>query len=117
MRCQQLLHLLNTEEDVYAKDGANSSIALHIRTCVRCQQGISQLTRALIALDALNCDQCRVRLPVYYEATRPKYPQATMPEKDMREVVLHLGHCLACQKVYQVFAELSEMEESEELIE
>lgn len=121
MGCQKLLHLLNVDWREKNTAGENSvavehesSIAAHIRSCPHCQHGIQRLSKALSTQDVLSCDQCRARFPDFYEATRPAYPQVHMSDAEMKEVLLHLGHCLSCRAEYEVFAELAEMELVEE---
>ena len=111
MRCEELYRLLNFYSRLEDQDIAFGLIATHIHTCPTCARGLTQLGKALIARDALTCEQCRARFPNYYEATHPEYPLATMSETAMAEVALHLGHCAACREQYTVLVQLSAMEE------
>lgn len=113
MRCDELYRLLNIfwrEED---RDIAYSLISTHIHACPTCARGLVQLSKALIAIDNLSCERCRARFPNYYEATHPEYPLATMPEIEMAEVALHLGHCSACREQYAALVQISMMEEND----
>jgi hypothetical protein len=113
MRCDELYRLLNIyrlEED---RDIASSLIATHIHTCPICARGLTRLARTLIAIDDLDCDECRALFPRYYEATHPEYPLATMPESEMAAVALHLGHCSACREQYRALEQISISEEND----
>ena len=112
MKCQQLFDFLHTKWLSRKSRNARNTIAAHIRSCPICRRSIEQLTAALIGEDALTCDQCRAHFPSYYEATRPECPLVTMPEADMIEVAIHLGHCTTCAEEYAVLVELWSMEEN-----
>ncbi|HKV58679.1 MAG TPA: hypothetical protein VJO32_10365 [Ktedonobacteraceae bacterium] len=112
MRCDELYRLLNIywmEED---RDIAYNLISTHVHACPTCARGLIQLSKALMR-DNLTCEQCRARFPTYYEATHPDYPLATMPETEMAEVALHLGHCVACHAQYLALEQISILEEEE----
>lgn len=113
MRCQQLQRLLNSADTIDTSDEHTERIAAHLRTCPRCQQGITRLSKALIANDTLSCEQCRDLLPTFYEATRPDYPLVKMSEHELKAVLIHLSHCASCQSDYQFLATVAEMEEAE----
>ena len=113
MRCQQLQRLLTSENTTDTYDEQTERLVAHLRTCPRCQHGIIRLSRALIAHDTLSCDQCRQRLPSYYEATHPDYPLVKMSEQELREILIHLSHCTSCQDDYRFLATVAEMEEAE----
>ncbi len=113
MRCQQLQRLLRSDNKTTMYDEHTEHLAAHLRTCPRCQHGITRLSEALIANDTLSCDQCRQRLPSYYEALRPEYPLVKLSEQELREIIVHLGHCVSCQDDYRFLATVAEMEEAE----
>ena len=114
MGCEELRQLLETD---WRENGSFSSgIATHVRCCSRCNHGLVQLTEALIAGDPLSCEQCRLRFPSYYEATRPEYPLVEMSDAEMAEVVFHLSHCAACHEEYEQLVLLSELEERDEML-
>src|SRR5260370_33077325 len=105
MTCKMLLQLLNTVEWENGNDMASEGrIVVNIRTCAQCQCGVMQLSEALLARQILTCDQCRRRLPAYYEATRPEYPLVEMSDVEMAEMLLHLGGCADCREVYEELA-------------
>ncbi|HEY6541828.1 MAG TPA: hypothetical protein VIZ18_12860 [Ktedonobacteraceae bacterium] len=113
MRCDELYHLLNIfwkEED---GDIVSSLISTHIHSCPTCARGLVQLSRTLLTMKYLDCEQCRARFPTYYEATHPEYPLASMPETEMAEVALHLGRCAACREQYLALERISMYEENE----
>lgn len=117
MRCETLLQLLNIER-WERKDAstARSILAAHIRSCPLCQQKLVQLSDALVARTALTCDLCCLRLPAYYEATRPEYPLVELSEIEMAEIAVHLSRCPSCHDVYEELVLLSELEERDEMI-
>jgi hypothetical protein len=118
MRCETLLQLLNIDgwerEDASA---VRSTLSAHIRSCPLCQQKLAQLSDALIARYALTCDLCCLRLPAYYEASRPEYPMVELSEVEMTEIAVHLSRCPSCHDVYEELVLLSELEERDEMIE
>ena len=70
MRCQEFYNLFSFKEYVDVWEvGTQQKIAAHICTCTSCSQGITQLSRAVMAEDVLTCDVCCASLPGYYEAT------------------------------------------------
>jgi hypothetical protein len=107
MGCQALLQLLDTDVEA-------SLLAAHLRSCSVCYQGMVRLSRALLVPNVLNCDQCRARFPVYYEATHPEDRLVEMDEEYMREVIIHLGQCGRCQEEYEEVVQLWRREESGE---
>lgn len=109
MRCQQLLHLLNATST--PNEDRERVLIEHLRTCPLCHRGLIKLSQALLAEDALSCDQCRLLLPSYYEATRPDHPLVYLSAQQLREILLHLGHCTSCQQDYTLLVSLSELEE------
>jgi NMD protein affecting ribosome stability and mRNA decay len=111
MRCDELYRLLNIYWRDEDRDIAFSLISAHVHACSTCARGLVQLSKALIAGDRLTCEQCRARFPVYYEATHPEYPLATMSETAVSEVALHLGHCAACREQYLALELISALEE------
>lgn len=118
MRCETLLQLLNI--DGWEREGAStarSSISAHIRSCPFCQPKVVQLSDALTARYTLTCDQCCLRLPAYYEATRSDHPLVELAEFEMTEIAVHLSRCSSCHDVYEELALLSELEERDEMIE
>jgi hypothetical protein len=114
MRCDELRHLLNMNEQ--ARDISPETLSTHIQNCPNCRPGIAQLSNALLTEALLTCEQCRLLFPVYYEATRPSYPLEEMSDVELLEMVLHLRACSACREEYRVFTLLSEMEERDEII-
>lgn len=113
MRCDELYQLLNVFWRNEDREIASSLIAAHIHSCPKCARGLVQLSRTVLALKDPGCKQCRARFPTYYEATHPEYPLATMPETEMAEVALHLGHCAACREQYLALEQVSIAEENE----
>ncbi len=113
MQCNELHRLLQTNwrED----DGLSSALAAHIRSCPRCQRGLVRLAYDLTVDDPLRCEECRLRFPNYYEATRPDYPLVQMTDKEIAQVAFHLSHCVVCHEEYEVFVMLSELEERDEM--
>ena len=115
MVCDHLLQLLGT--DWRRNTNHSSCIAAHIRSCSHCRNGQIQCSEALIASDQLNCEQCRGRFPVYYEATRPECPLVEMTDIELIETALHLSHCTNCHEEYATLVLLSELEERNEMLE
>src|SRR6202165_1061825 len=113
MRWDELYRLLNIFWPEGDRDISYSLISTHIHTCPTCARGLVQLSKALLAIDTLSCEQCRARFSNYYEATHPEYPLATMSEIEMAEVALHLGHCAACREQYLELEQISMMEEND----
>jgi hypothetical protein len=113
MRCEELYRLLTIYSRQEDRDIAFGLIATHIHSCPTCAHGLTLLGEALIASDPLTCEQCRARFPIYYEATHPDYPLASMSEAAMAEVALHLGHCAACREQYEALSLLSSLEENQ----
>ena len=118
MQCETLLRLLNS---VRWEDGessmAGNDIAAHIRSCPLCQRGVVRLSEALIAGPTLTCDQCRARLPAYYEATRPEHPLADLSDWEVAGVARHLALCTSsCREEYEELMLLAELEERDEII-
>ena len=113
MRCDELYHLLTLfgrEED---KDIVWGLISTHVHSCPTCARGLVQLSRTLLTLEDPGCEWCRARFPVYYEATHPEYPLASMPEREVAEMALHLGRCAACRDQYLALERISAYEENE----
>lgn len=113
MRCDELYRLLNIfwrEED---GDIVSSLISTHVHSCPTCARGLLKLSRRLLAMEDVSCEQCRARFPTYYEATHPEYALASMPEHELVEVALHLGRCSACRDQYQALEQISAYEENE----
>jgi len=108
MRCDELRRLLSIYGD--ESDISSDLIATHIRDCPTCALGIAQLSDVLIANDTLSCDECRARFPAYYDATHPEYRLTVMPDSEMAEVAVHLGHCDSCRDQYEIMVLLSKME-------
>ena len=115
MGCDELRRLLR----IYGEESdiALAMIATHIRSCPICSHGIERVTADLLAdkKNDLICEQYRSRFPTYYEATRPEYPLAHMPDVEMARMALHLGSCDACRDQYESFVLLSELEERDEM--
>ncbi len=78
--------------------------------------GWYSLLEEIIADDPLSCEQCRLYLPDYYEATRTEYPLVVMTNEKMAHMVLHLSHCIACHEEYEELVLLSELEERNEIV-
>lgn len=117
MHCDELLRLLNAERQDGSEDiFTDSCIAAHVRLCPRCCHGIVELSETPGIQDGLTCDQCRLRFPAYYEATRSEYPLVEMTDREIVEVALHLGRCSSCQEEYEELALLSELEERDEML-
>jgi len=114
MACEELLQLLKT--DWRGNQSESSCVAAHIRSCSRCCYGLVQLTEALIASDALDCDQCRSRFPEYYEATRPNHPLVEVADAELIEVAFHLSRCANCREEYEMLVLISELEERNETV-
>jgi len=117
MQCETLLQLLN---GVRWEEGETSlygnAVAAHIRSCPLCQRGVVQLSEALITGLVLTCDQCRARLPAYYEATRPVHPLADLSDWEIAEVAMHLACCASsCREEYEELVLLAELEERDEV--
>ena len=113
MRCDELYRLLNVfwrEED---RSIAADFISTHIHSCPICARGLVQLSGTLLGMEDPGCEECRARFPIYYEATHPEYPLATMPESEMAEVALHLGRCEACREQYLALERISMSEEND----
>jgi hypothetical protein len=121
MRCETLLQLLNIDgwesEEASTARSARSAISAHMRSCPLCQHKIVQLSDALAERYALTCDQCCLRLPTYYEATRPEYPLVELSEVEMTEIAVHLSRCPSCHNIYEELILLAELEERDEMIE
>jgi len=111
MRCEELYHLLTIYFREKDRDIAYQLITSHIQSCPTCSRGLSRLPYDLLSLDQVTCEQCRSRLPSYYEATHPDHPQVTLPDTTIAEVALHLGHCLECSSLFSALVQVSEMEE------
>lgn len=111
MRCDELNRLLQVYRQNKDRDIAFQLITSHILSCRSCARGLHQLTQELFALDILTCEQCRSRLPSYYEATHPDHPQIALPDTTIAEVALHMGHCHECSELFAALVEVSEMEE------
>jgi hypothetical protein len=115
MRCEDLNRLLQVYYRSNNRDIVNQLITSHILSCSSCALGLHQLAQELLALDTLTCEQCRPRLPSYYEATHPDHPQVTLPDATIAEVALHMGHCRDCSQLYAALVQVSEIEERGEL--
>jgi len=115
MSCTELRQLL-MQTDWRESETLSSGIVSHIRRCPLCHRGLVLLTEAIIAEDLLSCEQCRLHLPDYYEATRPEYPLVVMTNEKMAQMVFHLSHCVACHEEYEELMLLSELEERNEMI-
>lgn len=86
-------------------------MAAHIRTCPLCRHGRIRLPEDFRIGDGLTHDQCRQFSPTYYEATRQEYPLASMSDKELIAVTLHLATCAKCREAYDILCLLSELEE------
>jgi hypothetical protein len=115
MGCTELRQLL-MRTDWRESESLSSGIVFHIRTCPLCHHGLVQLLEEIIADDPLSCEQCRLYLPDYYEATRTEYPLVVMTNEKMAHMVLHLSHCIACHEEYEELVLLSELEERNEIV-
>ncbi len=111
MECDRLYQLLsaNWQED----QQASLDVADHIRTCPNCQRGLTRLAGDLITEDSLSCEECRSRLPDYYEATHPTYALVHLSDREVARIVFHLGLCASCWEEYQQLALLWRLEERE----
>ena len=111
MRCDELHQLMIAYSRKQDKAIAFQLIATHARSCSLCARGLSHLAQALLSFDTLTCEECRTRLPNYYEATHPDHPQVSLPDTIIAAVAVHLGACPACHKLYTELFERAEMEE------
>jgi hypothetical protein len=114
--CCPDLHQLLMRTNWQENECLSNSIVCHIRTCSHCNHGLVWLTEAIIPEDALNCEQCRLHFPNYYEATRPEYPMVEMSNNEMAQMAFHLSHCKSCHEEYTELVLLSELEERNEMV-
>jgi hypothetical protein len=111
MECERLSLLLSFNWQ--SEEQQDEDITNHLRSCPLCQRGLIRLAHELEPRASLSCDECRLRLPDYYEATHPEYPLAEMPARAIVQVACHLSHCAACKQEYQELASLWRLEERE----
>lgn len=117
MQCKILLQILNSIRWEDGESGLEGNdIVAHIRSCPLCQRGVKGLSEALIDGPTLTCDQCRTRLPAYYEATRPEHPFVDLSDWEVAGVAKHLALCTSsCREEYEELMLLAELEERDEI--
>ena len=86
-------------------------MAAHIHDYPLCRHGRIRLPGNFRVHNDLTHDQCLKFFPPYYEATRPEYPLASMPDSELVAVTLHLATCAQCREEYDVLCLLAELEE------
>ncbi|MBV9710502.1 MAG: hypothetical protein JO011_06285 [Ktedonobacteraceae bacterium] len=117
MGCDRILQLLKKDWQGDGEEVAiNRKIVAHIRSCPLCCHGLVRLSVDLLNGDRLTCDQCSLRFPDYYEATRPSYPLVKMPPQQIAEIARHLSNCPSCHEEYEELVLLGELEERKELL-